>query len=111
MKVTNTPGDAIYFHYGRINRNRFISGEIDSKKYNINNALLYYLPNSLWWCLVGLIVYNLPTTTHNKVKWGLGLIGGGIAVSVILKNIQKDKAVSETLKRYNIKLEEDGKRL
>lgn len=101
--IIPTPGDALYFKWQRQNRDKFIQGQIDYKRYNINELLIYYLPNAAWWALVTLVVLNTKVSAHDKLKLGLGIIGAGAVITVIWKNMQKDKETGEILKSYNIK--------
>lgn len=88
--IIPTPGDALYFHFHKIIRDKWANGELTSGQYWFREGLIYYTLNSAWWAVVGLAVYYTPGNFQQKLKTGLMVAGSGIAIAVIAKNIQHD---------------------
>jgi hypothetical protein len=86
-----TPADAYYFNFQQKNKQKLEEGKIVPKQYWTREATAYYLSNIVWWSLVlGAMVYTKGDYTQ-KAKVGLGIIAGGVVLSVIHKNIKKDE--------------------
>lgn len=86
-----TPGDALMFYLTRKWRDQWTTGELTSKQFWAREAAGYYLLNSGWWALVGLVTYLTPGDYHKKLQTLLLLAGGGAVFAVLFKNIQKDE--------------------
>jgi hypothetical protein len=84
-------GDAAYFYIHKKIRDKWTEGKYTSKQYWAREALIYYTLNAAWWTIIGTAVYFTPGNYKNKLKTGVLLIGVGIAVAVIVKNIEKDE--------------------
>ena len=86
-----TPADAYYFNFQQKNKQKLEEGKIVPNQYWTREATAYYLSNIVWWSLVlGAMVYTKGDYTQ-KAKVGLGIIAGGVVLSVIHKNIKKDE--------------------
>lgn len=90
-----TPADSIYFY--RINKleRQFDAGEISAEKLEWHVAGEYYLWTTLWWGTLFLGIYSLGGQYKNNSRLLLGLIASGIAIGVVQKNIEVDKAIQE----------------
>jgi uncharacterized membrane protein YkvI len=86
-----TPGDAIYFYRQRINKQKLEQKQITPKKYWTVDALNYYGINATWWLSVMAATHFIGKDYHQKRNILLGLIGSGIVIGVLAKNIQKDE--------------------
>jgi hypothetical protein len=89
--IIPTPGDALAFHLQKELRDKWTKGEITSKQYWAKEALNYYTLNSAWWLLVFIITYNIKGTFEDKLKIALALVGGGMVIGVLIKNIKSDE--------------------
>ncbi len=86
-----TVADAIYFNQQQQLKEKLAKGEITPAQYWHKEALYYYTTNSLYWLIVGAVIYNVKGGYHAKLKAGLFIIGGSAVIGVIAKNIQKDE--------------------
>jgi len=86
-----SPSDAWYFHLQTKLRDKWKRGEISAEKYWKLNAFYYYAIPMLYWLLVGSIIVSIKGDAQKKIKLTAVLIGGGVVVGVILKQMQKDK--------------------
>jgi uncharacterized membrane protein YkvI len=94
--IIPTPADALYFNIEQKNKAKLQSGEITPKQYWLRDAVAYYGLNPLWWTLVlGATLYG-GKTYEQKRNILIGLVAGGLVLSVLHKNIKKDE------KLYNI---------
>jgi hypothetical protein len=110
--IIPTGGDAAYFYFHRKIRDKWAKGEYTSKQYWLREALAYYLLNSAWWAMVGAAVYFTPGNYKKKLQTGVILVGAGIAISVIAKNIGKDekeKLAEINLEKEKLLTEKNGK--
>jgi xanthine/uracil permease len=98
--IIPTPGDALYFWDQQRLRQNMEKGSITVKAYWRKNAEGYYLFNSGWWLLTGIIVMKTGKTFDQKLKIMTSLISAGAVIAVILKNIKKDEQF-RTDKRAN----------
>jgi hypothetical protein len=111
--IIPTPGDAVSFHLFKKNRDAWAKGEITAKQYWLRENLAYYLPNAIWWGLVGVIVFNTGKDTESKLKILLGLVGGFAVVTLVMKHVYDDERLG--LAELNaqahelLKKEQDGK--
>lgn len=90
-----TPADSIYFY--RVNKleRQFDAGEISAEKLEWHVAGEYYLWTTLWWGTLFLGIYSLGGQYKNNSRLLFALVASGIAVGVIQKNIEVDKAIQE----------------
>ncbi len=86
-----SPSDAWYFHLQTKLRDKWKKGEITAEKYWKLNAFYYYSIPMLYWLLVGSIIVTVKGSAEKKIKLTAFLVGGGVVVGVILKQMQKDK--------------------
>jgi len=89
--IIPTPADAIAFNIERKLRDAWKKGEITPSQYWRKKTIVYFSLNPIWWSLVALITINTKGDSEKKIKTLGWLIGGGALVSVIYKNIKKDK--------------------
>lgn len=89
--VVPTPADAAYFYLQRKDKEALDAGNMTNKQYWIRDAIYYYTLNPLWWGIVlGAMVYTKGTAVQ-KAKIGLALLGAGMVVGVLHKNIVSKK--------------------
>lgn len=94
-----TPADAVYFSQQRKLKQKLEESQITAKEYWIKDALGYYGYNALWWASVLGISYYLGKNYTQKRNLLIGIIAGGAVISVLHKNIVKDTAYYENLKK------------
>jgi hypothetical protein len=89
--VVPTPADAAYFYLQRKDKEALEAGKMTNKQYWIRDAVYYYTLNPLWWGLVlGAMVFTKGSAAK-KAKIGLALLGTGMVVGVLHKNIVSKK--------------------
>jgi hypothetical protein len=71
--------------------------EITAEKLENHIALEYYLWTSLWYVTLFTGVYAFGGKYQNNAKILLALVGGGLVIGTVQKNIQRDKEI-EALK-------------
>ena len=86
-----TPADAVYFNYQSINKDKLNNKQITPKQYWRRDALGYYGFNAVWWTTVLTASYFVGKDYIQKRNLMLGLIAGGVVISVLNKNIKKDE--------------------
>lgn len=91
--IIPTPADSVYFTLQQKNKAKLNAKEITPKQYWTRDALYYYGLNPIWWSLVLGAMYVTKGSYTTKAKIGLGIIAGGVVVSVIQKNIKKDEEI------------------
>jgi len=93
-----TPFDGIYFR--RVNELRiaYDNKEITAETLENHIALEYYLWTSLWYLTLFTGVYAFGGKYKNNAKILLALVGGGLVIGTVQKNIEKDKEI-EALKK------------
>ena len=92
-----TPADAVYFNYQRNNKQKLEENTITPKEYWKRDAIGYYGFNAVWWTSVLGISYFLGKDFTQKRNLMIGVIAGGVVLTVLHKNIEKDT------KYYNVK--------
>lgn len=90
--ILPTPADAAYFSLERSLRDKWKKGQITPKDYWRKSSFYYYSLNPIYWTLVSILILSLKGTSEQKIKILGGIIGGGAALAIIYKNIQKDTA-------------------
>ena len=85
-----TPADAFYFNYQRTNKQKLEENKITPKQYWQKDALGYYGFNAFWWTSVLGISYFLGKDFNQKRNLMIGVIAGGVVITVLHKNIEKD---------------------
>jgi hypothetical protein len=90
-----TPFDGIYF--SRINtlKHKYDNKEISNEKMEWQIAGEYYLWTSLWYLTLFAGVYAIGGAYKNNARVLLALIGGGVVVGAVNKNIQKNKEIEK----------------
>jgi len=90
-----TPFDAIYF--SRINKleRQFDAGEISAEKLEYHVAGEYYLWTSLWYLALFTGIYAFGGKYKNNARILLALVGGGLVLGAIQKNIEIDNEVAK----------------
>lgn len=86
-----SPTDALYMKLQTNLRDKWKRGELTAEKYWKLNVFYYYAVPFLWWAFLALIVINVRTTSQNKAKIALALLGSSVVLGVVLRQIQKDK--------------------
>jgi hypothetical protein len=89
--VIPTPADGLYFSLMQKNKAKLEKGDITPKQYWTRDAIFYYSLNPIWWSIVLGALYFTKGDYTQKAKVGLGLIAGGVVLSVLNKNIKKDE--------------------
>lgn len=89
--IIPTPGDALYFYLERNLRDQWKNGKITPQKYWELEALYYYSTNFLWWTIIFLVALYIPGTAKDKFKVAIAVIGAGMVIGVLFKNVEKDK--------------------
>ena len=90
-----TPFDGIYFSRVNTLKNKYDNKEISAEKMEWQIAGEYYLWTSLWYLTLFAGVYAVGGTYKNNARVLLALVGGGIVVGAVNKNIQKDKELEQ----------------
>jgi len=90
-----TPADAIYFY--RVNKleRQFDAGEISAENVEWHVAGEYYVWTALWYGALFLGIYSLRGEYKNNSRLLLAIIAAGLAVGVVQKNIEVDKAIQD----------------
>ena len=90
-----TPFDAVYLN--RINKleRQFDNGEISAEKLEYHVAAEYYLWTTLWYVTLFSGIYLAGGKYKNNAKVLLALVGGGLVIGVVQKNIEYDKEVAK----------------
>jgi len=90
-----TPFDAIYFNRVNKLRQQYDTKEISAEKLNWHIAGEYYLWTALWYGALFAGVYAVGGTYKNNVRALFALVGAGVVIGSVQKNIQKDKEVEK----------------
>ena len=90
-----TPFDGIYFSRVNTLKHKYDNKEISAEKMEWQIAGEYYLWTSLWYLTLFAGVYAVGGTYKNNARVLLALVGGGIVVGAVNKNIQKDKELEQ----------------
>jgi hypothetical protein len=90
-----TPFDSVYFT--RINKleRQFDLGEISAEKLEYHVAAEYYLWTSLWYAALFTGIYAFGGQYKNNAKVLLALVGGGLVLGAVQKNIEFDREVAK----------------
>jgi len=89
--VIPTPFDSIYFRRVNTLQRRFDEGQISSEKLEWHIAGEYYLWTSLWYTALFTGVYAFGGKYKSNATILIGLVGGGLVLGAIYKNIQVNK--------------------
>ncbi len=90
--IVPTPADALYFRLMEKNKQKLENKEITPRQYWTRDAALYYGLNPLWWSIVLGAVVLTKGDLSSKVKVGLAIIGGGVVIGALSKNIKEEEA-------------------
>ena len=85
-----TPADGVYFAYQRSNKQKLEQGDLTPKQYWLRDAAGYYGFNALWWASILSASYFFGKDYYQKRNLMIGLVAGGVVVSVLNSNIKKD---------------------
>lgn len=90
-----TPFDAIYFNRQQKLKQQLEEGKISVKSYWYHDVGEYYLWTSLWYVgiIVGLQAVGGDFKQNSRLL--IGLVGAGLVLGVVQKNIQKDQQLAE----------------
>jgi hypothetical protein len=90
-----TPFDGIYFR--RINQLKidYDNKKISAEKMENHIALEYYLWTSLWYVTLFTGLYAFGGKYHNNARILLLLVGGGLVIGSVQKNIERDKEIEK----------------
>ena len=94
-----TVADGIYFSLQQKWKQQLQEGKITPEKYWQRDILHYYTITAGYYGVVLLTMLALNKnsfSTNSKIL--LGLLGGGLVISVGMKNIEKDKQIAELKK-------------
>lgn len=97
--IIPTPADGVYFYLQRKNKQKLEQGEITPRQYWLRDAAGYYGLNPLWWGSVLGASLLIGKDFVQKRNIFLGLVAGGVVVSVLSRNIKKDEEYYDTLKK------------
>jgi hypothetical protein len=90
-----TPFDGIYFSRVNTLKHKYDNKEISNERMEWQIAGEYYLWTSLWYVTLFTGVYAIGGTYKNNARVLLALIGGGVVVGAVNKNIQKNKEIEK----------------
>ena len=90
-----TPFDGIYFSRVNTLKHKYDNKEISNERMDWQIAGEYYLWTSLWYVTLFTGVYAIGGTYKNNARVLLALIGGGVVVGAVNKNIQKNKEIEK----------------
>jgi hypothetical protein len=97
-EIAPSPTDILDFYWERTWRIQLEKGEIDAKTYwRRITAKYYFLDSSYWLLLLGVAVAVGGDIKRKATVIG-GIVGAGMAIGVIGKNIQKDTKYFENYK-------------
>lgn len=90
--IVPTPADALYFRLMEKNKQKLENKEITPRQYWTRDAVLYYGLNPLWWSIVLGAVVLTKGDLSNKIKVGLAVVGGGVVIGALSKNIREEES-------------------
>lgn len=90
-----TPFDAIYFNRVNKLRQQYDKKEITAESLEWHIAGEYYLWTALWYGALFAGVYAIGGTYKNNVRALFALVGAGVVIGSVQKNIQKDKEIEK----------------
>ena len=96
-----TPFDGIYFRRVNTLERQFDDGKISAESLEYHVAGEYYLWTALWYGALFTGIYAFGGKYKNNAKILLGLVGGGLVLGAIQKNIQVNKEVAK-MKGYAV---------
>lgn len=86
-----TPADAVFFWRQQVDKQLLSEGKISPKQYWTRDVVGYYTYTAAWYGLVLATLAAVGGTYKTKSRILLGLVGAGVVVGVIAKNIRKDE--------------------
>ena len=90
-----TIADGFYFYKQQQWNSLVQKGEITPEQYWTRDVIGYYTITAGYYAIVLVTIVSLKQKSFStKSKILLGLVGGGAVISVVLKNIQKDKKIN-----------------
>jgi len=90
-----TPFDGIYFRRVNTLERQFDDGKISAESLEYHVAGEYYLWTALWYGALFTGIYSFGGKYRNNAKILLGLVGGGLVLGAIQKNIEVNKEVAK----------------
>jgi hypothetical protein len=90
-----TPFDGIYFRRVNTLERKFDAGEISAEKLEWHVAGEYYLWTSLWYATLFTGIYSFGGKYKSNARILLGLVGGGLVLGAVYKNIEVNKEVEK----------------
>jgi len=90
-----TPFDGIYFSRVNTLKHKYDNKEISNERMEWQIAGEYYLWTSLWYVTLFTGVYAIGGTYKNNARLLLALVGAGVVVGAVNKNIEKNKKVEQ----------------
>jgi hypothetical protein len=97
--LTPNPSDIIWWKYHKLNRDKWAKGEITSKEYWKQQAILQYIASSAYWITLLGIAYLVPGEYKKKLAVVLGVATIGTIGTIIYKHNKTDE--SENLAELN----------
>ena len=91
--VLPTAADGVYFWRQAKDKEALDKGEITPKQYWIRDVLGYYGYTAAYYTIILLSVQAIGGTYKTKSRILLALLGGGVVVGVVSRNIQKATVV------------------
>lgn len=91
------PMDAVYFHYQKSNRDKWMRNEITTQQYWRRNVISYYACDAIWWLFLLLVAVSIKGKAKDKLIVVAAIIGAGAVIGVIHQNIKKDIEEQELL--------------
>ena len=86
-----TPADAVYFWRQSVDKNLLNDNKITPKQYWVRQTVGYYTYTAAWYGLVLTTVAAVGSDYKTKAKILLGLVGAGLVMGVVSKNIKEDE--------------------
>lgn len=90
-----TPFDGIYFRRVNTLEREFDDGKISAESLEYHVAGEYYLWTALWYGALFTGIYAFGGKYKNNARLLLGLVGGGLVLGAIQKNIEVNKEVAK----------------
>lgn len=88
---TPTPADAVYFWRQQVDKQLLNDKKITPKQYWVRTAGGYYVYTAAWYLMVFATLASLNSSYKTNSRILLSLVGAGVVVGVVAKNIEKDE--------------------
>lgn len=92
---TPTPADAVYFWRQQVDKQLLNENKITPKQYWVRTASGYYVYTAGWYLMVFATLASINSNYKNNSRALIALVGAGIVVGVVAKNIEKDEQLKK----------------